>query len=100
MADLEVRTGELRATADVLAQAVRAARSVVEHPGVVRGRAQDGGCLDLREAAVEFAARWQHALGLMVTDISRTADALRLAADTYDQAESVTLAALGPGGRR
>lgn len=99
MAEIGVRTSELRATAGRLQQAVRAARAVVEHPGVVRGRAQDSGSLELREAAVELAARWQYALGLMVTDIARTADALLQAAETYDQAESIALGVLGPAER-
>lgn len=79
----------LRAAAERLGRAATAARAVVDHPGVVRGRAQDSGCEQLRDAAARFAQRWEHGLTLLADDLGRTEDVLRLVADTYTAAEDV-----------
>lgn len=83
----QVQTGQLREAAAALARAAEVARSLVEHPGVVRGRAHDGGDELLAAAGAQFADRWQHGLRLMSAHSQRMADALRLAADTYDRVE-------------
>lgn len=95
MARFEVDPGRLRETADRLQRAVTAARAVAEHPGVVRGRAQDGGCEQLRDAADRFARRWEHGARLLADDLGRTRDVLLLVADTYVAAEEVTARSLG-----
>ncbi len=100
MSRYQVRTAELREIAGMVAAAADAAKAVVEHPGVVRGRAQDGGDDDLRDQAARFADRWEHGLRLMAAQAQRMADALRLAADTYDQAERASAAAWSRTGGR
>lgn len=87
MADYEVRTASLREVAAVLCDAADATREVAAHPGVVRGRAQCGGDADLTDAAELFADRWHEGLRLMTAQTRRTADALRLAAEVYEQAD-------------
>jgi hypothetical protein len=90
-----VQTDRLRALADTLSDAAAAATAVVEHAGVVRGRAQDGGDDELRQQAGVLADRWEHGLGLMIGHSRRMADALRLAADCYDCAEQLAAADAG-----
>lgn len=92
MARYQVQTGELREIADALAGAVKASTAVVHHPGVVRGRAQDGGDPALRDAAELFADRWEYGLRLMAADGQRMVDVLRLTADTYDRADAAVAA--------
>lgn len=90
-----VRTDRLRAVADALADAVTAAAGVADHPGVVRGRAQDAGDDELRDQAAAFADRWEHGLHLMVGHGRRMSDALRSAADGYDRVEALVRADAG-----
>ncbi len=89
MARFEVDPGRLREAAERLGRAVAAARAVVDHPGVVRGRAQDSGCEQLRDAAARFARRWDHGLTLLASDLGCTRDVLVLVADTYESADGV-----------
>jgi len=78
---------QLRATALRLDAASRAARSLCEHPGRVRGLAQDGGDDALRDAAAELARRWHWSLDQLAGATSRWAALLDLAADQYAEAE-------------
>ena len=96
MADYAVQTARLREVAAVLCDAADATRDVAEHPGVVRGRARCGGDAELAGQAELFADRWHEGLRLMAGQTRRTADALRLAADVYEQADRL----LGPAVRR
>jgi hypothetical protein len=77
----------LHATARHLDGAARAARSVCEHPGRVRGLAEDGGDPELRDAAAELARRWHWSLEQLAGSTSRWAALLDLAAEHYAQAE-------------
>lgn len=92
MAQYGVRTAQLRDVAETLAAAAEALRGVVEHPGIVRGRAQDSGDDGVRDAAERLADRWEHAMQLMAAESQRLVDVLRLAADTYDEADAVVAA--------
>ncbi len=87
MADYAVQTDQLREIAAVLRDAADATRQVAEHPGVVRGRAHCGGDADLTRSAELLADRWHEGLRLMAAQTRRTADALRLAAEVYEQAD-------------
>jgi hypothetical protein len=95
----------LRATARRLDAASRAAHGLCEHPGRVRGLAQDGGDQELRDAAAELARRWHWSLEQLAGGTSRWAALLELAADQYAEVErevAGTVARLGllppPGG--
>lgn len=99
MARYRVQTAELREIADRLTAAADASRAVVEHPGVVRGRAQDGGADVLRDAGERFADRWQYGLRVMSADAQRVVDLLRVVADSYDQADAAVAASLSWSGR-
>lgn len=94
MAQYQVKTAELRNMVEQLTAAAEASRAVVAHPGVVRGRAQDGGADVLRDAGARFADRWHHGLRLMSAETQRIADQLTMVADTYDQAEAQRVAML------
>src|SRR3954468_3574366 len=77
----------MHATARHLDAAARAARSVCEHPGRVRGLADDGGYPERREAAAELARRWHWSLEQLAGSTSRWAALLDLAAEHYAEAE-------------
>jgi hypothetical protein len=87
-----VDVGELQTLVQWLQSAVSAARQVQEHPGVVRGRAQDGGWPPLRDAAAELADRWEWSLGSLADDADRVAALLQLAVDRYVEAERQAVA--------
>lgn len=91
MSRYQVQTAQLREIAETLRAAVRAADAVVVHPGVVRGRAADAGDDDLRDAAAVFADRWEYGLRQMTVSGRRMADALTLAADTYEGADAAAV---------
>ena len=94
MAQYQVKTAELRTVVEQLLAAAEASWAVVAHPGVVRGRAQDGGADVLRDAGERFADRWHDGLRLMSGETQRIADQLTMVADTYDQAEAQRVAML------
>lgn len=96
MGRYQVQTGQLREICGHLRGGARAAFDLVEHPGVVRGRAGDGGDPVLREAAELFAQRWQHGLALMGADARRLADVLQLVAETYERADAAATSAMTP----
>jgi hypothetical protein len=89
-----VRTNALDQTCDDLKRAVDRGRQLLEHPGRVRGRAQDGGDDDLRDAVVLFAARWQWGLQVLVDDAAALARDLQVAARVYDQVERMSIPVL------
>ena len=95
MAEYAVHTDRLREVAAMLCEAADATRDVAEHPGVVRGQAHCGGDAELTRQAELFADRWHEGLRLMAAQTRRTADALRLAADVYEQADRLA----GPAAR-
>jgi hypothetical protein len=78
---------ELRSLVERVEAAAEAARAVDEHPGVVRGRAQDSGSTELRDAAVELADRWHEALRRLTGDGERLAAVLRMVLETYAEAD-------------
>ena len=88
MARYQVQTAELRGMVDQLSAAADASWAVVAHPGVVRGRAQDGGADVLRDAGERFADRWHYGLRLMSAETQRIVDLLNVVADTYDQVDA------------
>jgi len=98
MTSFMVDPARLREAAERLGRAAGAARAVVDHPGVVRGWAQDGGCEQLRDAAARFARRWEHGLRLLADDLGRTRDVLTLVADTYASADDGVAGSFGPAG--
>jgi len=89
----------LRATAQHLDAASRAARAVCEHPGRVRGLAQDGGDAELRDAAAELARRWHWSLEQLSGATSRWAALLYLIAEQYAEVERQASGTLGTLGR-
>ncbi len=89
MATYEVDPERLRQAAEQLGRAAAAANAVVDHPGVVRGRAQDGGCVQLRDAAARFARRWEHGLSLLADDLGRSRDVLMMVVTNYEAADDV-----------
>ena len=93
MATYAVQTARLREVASVLGDAADATRDAAEHPGVVRARAHCGGDAELGRQTELFADRWAEGLRLMAAQTRRTADALRLAAEVYEQADRL---AAGP----
>ncbi len=94
MADYAVDTAALREISALLCDAADATREVAEHPGVLRGRAHCGGDADLTRSAELFADRWHEGLRAMAAQTRRTADALRLAAELYEQAERLAAPAV------
>lgn len=92
-----VRTSALdRASAD-LQRAVDRGRQLLEHPGRVRGRAQDAGDDGLRDAIVAFAGRWEWGLQALVDDASALARDLAAAAQLYDEVERTSVPSVPPG---
>ncbi|GMA89176.1 hypothetical protein GCM10025868_44260 [Angustibacter aerolatus] len=67
----------LQAVSARLLAAADAARDLSRHPGVVRGRAADGGDDALRDAAVHFADRWSWALDRASYDARRIGEPAR-----------------------
>jgi hypothetical protein len=86
-----VCTSALDATCTELERAVRHGRDLLDHPGVLRGRAEDVGDDDLRAAVVHFAGRWHWGLQVLVDDASRLLTDLRSAARLYDELERTTV---------
>lgn len=74
--------------------AARAAREVSEHPGQVRGRAQDGGDEELRDAAALMADRWQWSLDRLAGDVSRWTALLHVVIDQYAEIEREQVSAV------
>ncbi|GAB3690523.1 hypothetical protein [Angustibacter aerolatus] len=85
----------LQAVSARLLAAADAARDLSRHPGVVRGRAADGGDDALRDAAVHFADRWSWALDRASYDARRIGELLGAAVDTYRRTERLVGADLG-----
>lgn len=86
-----VGTSALDELCRALESATARGRQLLQHPGVVRGRAQDGGDDELRDAAVLFADRWQWALQAMVDDAEALLGDLRSAALLYDEVERTSV---------
>jgi hypothetical protein len=82
-----VRTSALHSLCTDLQRAVEQGRQLLEHPCVVRGRAEDAGDDDLRAAVTLFASRWQWGLRVLVDDASALLTDLRSAAELYDEVE-------------
>ncbi len=89
-----VRTSALDQLCTDLQRAVDQGRQLLEHPGVVRGRAQDGGDEDLRDAAVLLADRWQWGLQVLVDDAETLLHDVRAATLVYDQVERTSVPAV------
>jgi hypothetical protein len=88
-----VRTSALGEVCDGLERAVQHGRRLLEHPGVVRGRAQDGGNDDLRDAAVLLADRWQWGLQVLLDEATTLLHDLRSASLLYDAVERTSVPA-------
>lgn len=93
-ATFSVRTNALERACSDLRRAVDRGRQLLEHPGRVRGRAQDGGDDDLRDAVVLFASRWQWGLQVLVDDAAALARDIEVAARVYDEVERTSVPAL------
>jgi len=99
---LGVRTGALATLSDELERAVDQGRRLLEHPGVVRGRASDAGDDLLRDAVVAFADRWDWGLRCIVDDAAALARDVDAAARLYEQVERTSVVGVRarPGARR
>ncbi|HET8615519.1 MAG TPA: hypothetical protein VFL94_08350 [Actinomycetales bacterium] len=89
-----VRTGVLHQECESLRRAVEQSRRLLDHPGLVRGRAQDCGDDDLRDAAALLASRWQYGLQALVAEAEALLTRLRAATQLYDDVERTST--LGP----
>lgn len=88
----QVRTSALDQLCADLQRAVEQGRRLLEHPGVVRGQAQDAGDDDLRDAAVHLADRWTWGLQVLLDDATTLLQDVRSAAQLYDEVERTTVA--------
>jgi hypothetical protein len=88
---LAVRTSALDRLCADLERAVDQGRQLLEHPGVVRGRASDAGDELLRDAIAAFADRWEWALSALVDEAAALARDIGAAARLYDQAERTSV---------
>ena len=88
---LGVRTNALDSLCADLERAVDQGRRLLEHPGVVRGRASDAGDELLRDAVVAFADRWEWGLSALVDDAAALARDIGAAARLYDQVERTSV---------
>jgi hypothetical protein len=97
-----VRTSALDRVCDELQRAVDRGRQLLEHPGRVRGRAQDVGDEGLCDAITAFAGRWEWGLQALVDDAAALARDIAAAARLYDEVErtSVPSVSSGPGPSR
>jgi hypothetical protein len=91
-----VRTNALDQLCDDLQRAVAHGRQLLDHPGVVRGRADDAGDETLRHAVVAFATRWEWCLQALVDDTAALLGDLRAAAQVYDEVERTSVTAAHP----
>jgi hypothetical protein len=94
---LGVRTNALDAVCADLERAVDQGRRLLEHPGLVRGRASDAGDELLRDAVVAFADRWEWGLRCLVDDAAVLARDVRAAARLYEQVERTSVIGVRPG---
>lgn len=92
-----VRTNALDAVCADLERAVDQGRRLLEHPGLVRGRASDAGDELLRDAVVAFADRWECGLRCLVDDAAVLARDVRTAARLYEQVERTSVIGVRPG---
>jgi hypothetical protein len=69
-------------------------RRLLAHPGAVRGRAQDGGDDELRDAAALLADRWAWGLQVLLDDATTLLHDLRSAVVVYDQVERTAVPTL------
>jgi hypothetical protein len=92
---LGVRTNALESLCAELERAVDEGRRLLEHPGVVRGRASDAADELLREAIVAFTDRWEWGLCALVDDAAALARDIGAAARLYDQVERTWVAGVG-----
>jgi hypothetical protein len=99
---LGVHTSALDGACDDLQRAVDRGRQLLEHPGRVRGRAQDSGDDVLRDAITAFASRWEWGLQALVDDAAALARDIAAAARLYDEVERTSVLSLptGPGSSR
>jgi hypothetical protein len=88
---LGVRTNALETLCADLERAVDEGRRLLEHPGVVRGRASDAGDELLRDAVVAFADRWGWGLSALVDDAAALARDIGAAARLYEQVERTSV---------
>jgi hypothetical protein len=88
---LGVRTNALDALCADLGHAVDEGRRLLDHPGVLRGRASDAGDELLRDAVVAFADRWECGLSALVDDAAALARDIGAAARLYDQVERTSV---------
>jgi hypothetical protein len=97
-----VRTNALDTLGADLQRAVEQGRRLLEHPGVVRGRASDAGDDLLRAAVVAFAERWERGLRALVDDAAALARDVNAAARLYEQVERTSVIGVpsGPGAGR
>jgi hypothetical protein len=95
-----VRTNALDLMCDDLRRAVDQGQRLLEHPGVVRGRAQDAGDDVLRDAVVAFAARWEWGLQVLVDDAAALARDITAAARLYDEVERTSIVGARGDARR
>jgi hypothetical protein len=97
-----VRTNALDSVCADLERAVDQGRRLLEHPGVVRGRASDAGDELLRDAVVAFADRWEWGLSALVDDAAALARDIGAATRLYDQVERTSVVGIRstPGARR
>lgn len=97
-ASYQVRTSALDDVCAGLERAVDQCRRLLEHPGVIRGRAADSGDDELRNAASLLADRWEWGLQVLVDEATTLFHDLRSAADLYDEVERTSV--LVPVGTR
>lgn len=88
-----VRTSALDQVCAGLERAVEHGRRLLEHPGLVRGRAQDAGDDELRDAAALLADRWQWGLQVLLDDATTLLNDLRSATLLYDEVERTSVPA-------
>jgi len=92
-----VRTNALDALCADLERAVDRGRRLLDHPGVVRGRAADTGDDLLRDAVVAFADRWEWGLHALVDDAASLARDISAAARLYEQVERTSVVGVRSG---
>ncbi|GAB3599958.1 hypothetical protein GCM10027446_32530 [Angustibacter peucedani] len=84
---VSVDTGAVRAAADAVGEVACGLRALLDHPGLLEGRAADAGDDDLRAALVDLGRRWDHGWGVLAAESAHWADLLAGAADVYDTVE-------------
>jgi ABC-type branched-subunit amino acid transport system substrate-binding protein len=95
MAVISVETASMARLSERIRQAAAEARSAARHPGPLRGAVRSLSVPCLVQAAGAFVEAWSAAIGELVDDAERLADAVDAMAALYQAVESANAGRAG-----